>query len=1435
LRGHIRDAVLCLSGIALLLGFASSIVFGAHEPSSANLLANPSFESVDEKDAPAEWSFSRVGESQGSLRLAQEGRTGKRAAVLTKTSAAGRYGVYAAQSLRGALDPDTTYVFTAWVKCLAEREARFDLYIEAAGEKPPPGLKRHHKMARKSFIPTRQWKQYRVEIALDSDHHYAGGRLIVQLYTADTPIAIDDVSFAAAPGDVRPRRNFLTKGPAFYELSHDVVTPHVAWAKPYYLGPTRVLVIAPQATQRETLEIAQRLDIDFTTAFTSGGDAIGFDPAAAAPYEMIQGMFAEDVEKNILEKVKKPCDVIILGSIDWDALSLDIKYEILRAVKSGAGLVIGFEPAGKDAIYEKAFANPLPDREKYITAGVPLMGLPAFAKHADKYPTVDALRARYVRTARLGEGRIVCLRYAGNIWYRWRYLSPQYRYGPTRSFLEYDYYLSLAAKAILWAAGKEPDVLVSSIAPAQSPIAQKDLGKDPLKLGLFNDGEARELSFRVVARDPNGRSEGESSFKRSVPAGKVPLAFELPHLTTGRHFVDVFIQDGDAVVNWASATIDVTGPVAITAIELDPQGYDSGDTIKGKLVLEGAAPPKATAVVEFYDNHGRLRQVLSPAIGAGTKTVGFSLAAGEPLAVMHRIVARIVADDATVARAQADFPIRMAPPDDFQWIVWGFVSTDYVVRHALKELRGLGVDAILACAMYDTNMARIADIAYREDLQLVPYSTRLVDTRTDSYNKNRKARTGKDLIREPCLTDPEYLAQEKAKVGGVAKALAKYAPIAYSLGDEGGFATGKHDLCHSETCQADFRVFLKEMYVTLEALNAEWDTSYTSWNEIRKMTLAEARETGNFAPWCDHRLHSDAVWTRTHAILRDEIRKYQSNAKVGDASYSYVGSYTATDWPEFADTIGFMQTYTSEVQTPSLAAVKMIERDLFRGKDIMFGYCYGGYEWLGLWTDRTEDTQRYYPWRTLFEGGNSLMWFHGFGGSAKKPGSEAGMAPDLTAYDIFKWAAQEIGEVKRGPGKLLMNADRLHDGVAVLYSQSSIHASAIDETLTKVLERRGFMLPYTRLFADLGINPVFIATQDIEGGRLERRDIRALVLPFCQALSDEQCDRILEFARAGGTVIADLRPAVMDEHCKFRQTGGLDELFGTTRRSTEIASKRGEIRATTPGGREVNLAMWRIAETNVDSTTAKALGSCVDTPVLFVNAYGKGRGIHLAFALDSYESSWEDARGAGMRAMMSELLEDADVRPQPAVASDDEMNLRSLRRARFSCGGLQYLGLVRDIENIGGPADKSPKPLHVKLAKSAHLYDVRGGKYLGHKDSFDVKIIPARAQLYAMLPYRVKGIEVKRLKSRYKPGDTVTCQLRVEPEKGQPGRHVLRVELAHPSGKSPTPYARNIVADDGKCDARFRLALNDPSGKWTLTVRDVATGTVARKTFTLEK
>ena len=69
----------------------------------------------------------------------------------------------------------------------------------------------------------------------------------------------------APAAEIPNQRRFPEK---FFKLSTEVVTPHVAWAKPLAGGPIKALVIGARWMQRETVELMERLDVQCTVMAT---------------------------------------------------------------------------------------------------------------------------------------------------------------------------------------------------------------------------------------------------------------------------------------------------------------------------------------------------------------------------------------------------------------------------------------------------------------------------------------------------------------------------------------------------------------------------------------------------------------------------------------------------------------------------------------------------------------------------------------------------------------------------------------------------------------------------------------------------------------------------------------------------------------------------------------------------------------------------------------------------------------------------------------------------------------------------------------------------------------------------------------------------------------------------------------------------------------
>jgi hypothetical protein len=66
-------------------------------------------------------------------------------------------------------------------------------------------------------------------------------------------------------------------------------------------------------------------------------------------------------------------------------------------------------------------------------------------------------------------------------------------------------------------------------------------------------------------------------------------------------------------------------------------------------------------------------------------------------------------------------------------------------------------------------------------------------------------------------------------------------------------------------------------------------------------------------------------------------------------------------------------------------------------------------------------------------------------------------------------------------------------------------------------------------------------------------EYRVLILPACYALSDVEAQRIADFCRRGGTVVADFACGLFDHHGKGRTRGALDEMFGVVHDGSETA------------------------------------------------------------------------------------------------------------------------------------------------------------------------------------------------------------------------------------------------------------------------------------------
>ena len=134
---------------------------------------------------------------------------------------------------------------------------------------------------------------------------------------------------------------------------------------------------------------------------------------------------------------------------------------------------------------------------------------------------------------------------------------------------------------------------------------------------------------------------------------------------------------------------------------------------------------------------------------------------------------------------------------------------------------------------------------------------------------------------------------------------------------------------------------------------------------------------------------------------------------------------------------------------------------------------------------------------------------------------------------------------------------------------------------------------------------------------------------------------------------------------------------------------------------------------------------------------------------------------------------------------------------------------------------------------SAHLYDVRSGEYFGLTDAAEFDLSHRAAAVLAIMPYEVRGIELRVEPERTEPGGEVAIGASVAVGEGNPGDHVLRVEVHDPSGRLSRAYTDNVLAAGGQWQGKVPTAANDQPGAWRVMVRDVISGNCAEAGFVI--
>ena len=1280
-------------------------------------------------------------------------------------------------------------------------------------------------------------------------------------------------------------------------FSTAVVTPHVPWATQLPGGPIRGFFVPPVSEGRDMVELMQRLSLAPTTVTIDRnwdvncwgiGDFYDSDHVLRGDKDDFRPVYGF-VEEELASA--KPFEVLVIPGLNgWSRYTRKTRDAILRRVSEGAGLVLlhpfvgdvkghpflGDEREGDARIWEISPLVGVPDdrvsdrgypevnpeavteggwraRPHALVDGLDLGMIPSgarggrFYKYAAKGDVaIEAAGLPVVATRTYGRGRVVAFATLGD-----GLIPAPVDPVKTRTYWDYwEYQHALLARAVLWAARGEGDVRIRSSAAA--PEAGLSL--------VLAASSARTVEIEARARSEYGDELGAVTRTASLAAGETRVEVGASDLAPagwpgGRSVVDVIVRDPAtrATLQWGWAGLEVPQPATLGAIRPNAVAYRAGDTMS---VVTRAAGDLEGLVLQLRvaDDLGRLRAVeQAPARGERTFFHRLDNVLGRRVTVAARLLdgrGRIVDE---LRHEPIVVAARERRTNDYRGLLSFETPVHYLAERRLRLLRERAMDQSFTWGgevNNELNMPRgwfgvywydrgpttpegmeaaITEFRKTDDVDSLPYLVK----------KELFRRTGETrfLARTPSFDDPQVQQRLFDLARGAARAKAVYNMDYYFVGDEGSlgsyadpvdFDWGKHAL------QA-FRAWLRGQYGSLDALNRTWGSTYGGWDAVVPLTTEAARKAGRFAPWADHRTYMEVSFARAYATVREGVREGDPEGRIALSGTQVTSPWNGCDWRRLDAVIDDFLSYSGGNQW-----------------DIHRSFAKPGAR-IGFWTGygRKGPAVKHEVWTAALQGvlHPQLFW------------SPSIVNPDLT----FSRSGRDLGEVFQalrfeGIGRLLMEAERLDDGIGVHYSMPSVHAAGVlgyhdrDAAKTGQASFPANRDGWVRLLDDLGLSFRFLAASQVEEGAL--RGLRAFVLPCSTALSDGEVAEIRRFVEEGGVLLADGAPALFDEHVAWRETGALDDLLGITapppRTRLEppadgtapapAARIKGRVAVTAEGGalgvHAADVAGLEGLEAGVRASEGRPLlriGGDADLAV--VHRAGRGRTLLLNALLDR-----EDATRDAWREVIRVALADAGIRPAVSVTDLRGRPLAKVRVARYRFGGHDVVALLsgqldvqtsfaRDGVTVFEDADKGHvvrQQVDVGLPRVAEVTNARTGEALGRTGRLRVSLTAGDALVLSLGPER----PTLRLEGppAAKPGEATTLTVVAS----SPERRILRWDVRGPQGAFRSEYAQATVVDGSTGAFVFPSALNDEKGEYRIRVTDVLSGAAAERRLRLE-
>ncbi len=1152
--------------------------------------------------------------------------------------------------------------------------------------------------------------------------------------------------------------------PEFYVADDSRVAKNANWAKPYVRGRINALFLL-KWEQKEVIELADRLSLNYVASRTP---------------------------ERLGSELSRGFDVLLIGGFNWNNLPTAVQKTIITAVKNGMGLVFasGTRKNKNSNLLKIMDANRLDVSE--ITEKVPIEWLKVLQKKNS------------MLGAQIGKGRILFVDYERKLRSPYATLTPIYKvgYGYGSALLAtgssaYEYSFCLLIKSILWTSDKMPLQRISFEGP---PNKTKGVLRLPVAF-LNPSGNTYPWNAELRIRGTDGKIVYKIKRNEYLKSGKNVDNFIIPSLPDGTYGAELMLYDNwGRCVDFGIKMFDVTSPVLVNKIDTDKPAYKSGEEIECKIKIrsQGKRKIKVRLTLNDIDDYQLALKEKDYSLSRNG-VISFKLPTVRTEKRTHYIVAELFHNKKLLSKFKKKIIIEKAGYDEF-------LLTSYSA--AVKPSAQLGMN----CAFDKFETASELDLPY-----MPWYAQWVLPLGFGDGKKLKKAFV--DWADPKVRTKIAQGVKKRTREGEV-----KYRPPAGMLIDEFRplpsvlAAASKNFKEHNKS----FRKFLKNMYGTIEKLNAQWGTSYKSFDNIipwsEKQLAARIHQFWkdgkiNYSPSFDHSAYWEFLFADYIDFINTTMCSIYPDAKLGlSGCNGYLESVCFDYWQLVGENkckaLGMYSGYLRNVVGS------------FKNKDAKLYY------WSGY--DRTvsgEKKIRMDLWQNLFENGDGVFYY---ACTVYAPA----FSPDWRTYLSGKWIKEESDKiVKGGIANLIKTSVRVSDKIAILYSPRSLHAARLGDVTGENSGQKLYSNEQSSMLAilkDIGFQPSYISYAQVEKGILTHEKCKVLILPYSQSISDKEADQIKKYVKAGGILIATIKPGIYDEHGKSRKNPCLDQIFGVSQKNFPSYKM---VSISNPNNKVLNKFSFDAiqGETQIKLTTGKALAAWGGklSKACIVNDYGKGKAIFLNFSTSNYQQGKSGGVGGeleliekanqklaeGIRKFYRSLFAYAGLKPVVTISSKNGNNTLPYDIFRFKKDNTLLLGVLTGTSReLILESDKCP--VKINLPEDYFIYDLIAEKFLGKHKVFEDTITDGKAKLYALLKKEVKDITLSISTS-----GSIQSPIQIEINLSDKTSSSAIISVKTPAGK--IYIEKKITIKNGVSKLKFSFPLNAENGIWTIEAQDV--------------